>query len=259
MKWFGIKIIKRLTCILPLAFLIFAQSAISQSRESTNEEEGLAFRTLFPASASVSNPLVARLSIEGGGAIVLDRSEPGIVLMQHDNKSEVWALTSSFGPRGDEFLRNDVGHVVLRITALGGATLFSQSDPNGKPASLSGRAEGISPLSSRQTLPLQTVVERAVYQFNGHILPNLRIEAGQGLPPVLVQDALARVHDAVASIAPSAFNNSGRRFRVLRITRAPRAFVNLRNFVLEIGITPGIGYAGRPSSAAIRDVLSRAQ
>lgn len=259
MKWFGIKIMKSLACVLPLVFLIFPQTAISQNREKAADEEALAFRTLFPASATVANPLVSRMSIEGGSAIVLDRSEQGLVLLQHENKSEVWALSSSFGPRGDEFLRNDLGHVVLRITALGGATFYSESDPNGKPASLSGRGETIAPLSARQSLPLQTVVERAVYQFNGHVLPNLRIEAGQGLPPILVQDALARVHDAVASIPPASFTNSGRRFRILRITRAPRAFVNLHNFVLEIGITPGIGYAGRPSSAAIRDVLIRAQ
>lgn len=227
--------------------MLFQQSELSA-------QNTVDFNSLFSSREAPKRPNISRLNIVGGGGLVLDRSNPEAILLQYDGSNEVWVLKSSSGPRGDEFLRNDIANVVLRITTFGSATLFTSGDANGKAASFSGSASAIPLLESKSAPNLQAVVDRALYQFSGHILPELSIEA-PGLPPVLVQDALLCAHTAVSMIAPIQFNVRGRRFKLIRIVRAPRPYVTLRRLVLEIGVTPGIGYSGRPSSAAIRDAI----
>ncbi len=233
------------------SMLLFGGNAFAQNKSAQNAVD---FNSLFSTREAPKRPNISRYEIVGGGGLVIDRSNPDAILMQYDGSNEVWVLKSYSGPRGDEFLRNDISNVVIRLTTFGGITLFSPGNTNGKAASFSGPASPIQPLEARQAPSLQAVVDRALYQFSGHILPELSIEA-PGLPSVLVQDALLCAHTAVSSIVPAQFNVRGRRFKLIRIVRAPRPYVILRRLVLEIGVTPGIGYSGRPSSAAIRDAI----
>lgn len=242
-----------LACAIGFAMALMANDASAQSKSS---QDSLDFNSLFSSREAPKRPNISRYQIVDGGSIVIDRSNPEAILMQYDGTSEIWVLKSYSGPRGDEFLRNDISNVVVRLTTFGGLTLFTPGNANGKAASFSGAAVAITPLEAKSAPSLQAVVDRALYQFSGHILPELSIEA-PGLPAVLVQDALSCAHRAVSTIAPAQFNVRGRRFKIIRIVRATRPYVVLRRLVLEIGVTPGIGYAGRPSSAAIRDAIMK--
>ena len=235
-------------CALVFGVLFQYSDLTAQNKTAQNSVD---FNSLFPVREAPKRPSVSRLSIVGGGGLILDRSNSEAILMQYDGSNEVWVLKSYSGPRGDEFLRNDIANVVMRITTFGGITLFTQGNANGKAASFASATSALPLLENKAAPSLQAVVDRALYQFSGHILPELSIEA-PGLPAVLVQDALLCAHTAVSSIAPTQFNVRGRRFKLIRIVRAHRPYVTLRSLVLEIGVTPGIGYSGRPSSAAIR-------
>ena len=54
-------------------------------------------------------------------------------LFRFDDTPEIWALESVPGPRGDEFLKNDVGRVFVRLTDLGGVILYDPQHPEGQP------------------------------------------------------------------------------------------------------------------------------
>ncbi|KAF0113543.1 MAG: hypothetical protein FD163_56 [Hyphomonadaceae bacterium] len=237
--------------LLPLALI--GTGVTAQSRNN-NGQDAAEFRTLFSAREVETAPQISRVQVENGGGFTIDRTQSGAVLVQFDGSSEVWALQSSSGPRGDEFLRNDVGQVMLRITALGGITLYSTDESTGRAASVSGRGEAIISLYNKYNGSLQAAVERSVARFNPRLLPNLRIESVGGVPAALAYETLERAHDAVEDIPPSNFPQN-RRFRIIRVSRAPQAFVILQNQILEIGVTPGIGYAGRPSSSAIKAAI----
>jgi len=237
-----------------LAIVSFGTGALAQTRSSNPSRDAAEFRTLFSAREVEAPPQISKVQVENGGSFTIDRSQPGAILLQFDGSQEVWALQSSSGPRGDEFLRNDIGQVMLRITALGGITLYSSEDSTGRAASVSGRGDILPSLYSKYSGSLQAVVERSVARFNPRILPNLRIESVGGVPAALAYEALERVHDAVEQIPQNSFPTN-RKFRIIRVSRAPQAFAILQNQVLEIGVTPGIGYAGRPSSAAIKAAI----
>lgn len=227
---------------------------MAQARGNGNGQDAAEFRTLFSAREAPTAPQISRVQVENGGSFIIDRTQSGAILVQFDGSSEVWALQSTSGPRGDEFLRNDIGQVMLRITALGGITLYPSDESTGRAASVSGRGEAIASLYNKYNGSLQAAVERSVSRFNPRVLPNLRIESVGGVPAALAFETLERAHDAVEDIAPSSFPQN-RRFRIIRVSRAPQAFAILQNQVLELGVTPGIGYAGRPSSAAIKAAI----
>jgi hypothetical protein len=75
----------------------------------------------------------------GREGFTLDRSGPA-PLMQFDGADEVMVLRASQGPRGDEFLKTDKGQLVLRVTSIGGVTVYTSANDNGAPAAIAGPA-----------------------------------------------------------------------------------------------------------------------
>jgi hypothetical protein len=69
----------------------------------------------------------------------LDRSGPS-PLMRFDGDNEIMVLRASQGPRGDEFLKTDNGQLVLRVTSIGGVTVYTSANDNGAPAAMAGPA-----------------------------------------------------------------------------------------------------------------------
>jgi hypothetical protein len=100
---------------------------------------------LFPKERSndgrrpTATPRVARFVSEDGARFILDRST-GLTLLKFDDSSEIWVLQSSRGPRNDLIFRNDVSQPVIRVTSLGGTTLYFRARSGGAPAALMGQA-----------------------------------------------------------------------------------------------------------------------
>jgi hypothetical protein len=186
---------------------------------------------------------------------VLDRSQPRVVLLRFEGDAEIWALTSHWGPRGDEFLRNDVGEVMVRITSLGGVTVFGPLGSNGGPASKTGKARTLSS-PTRSDGNLQQTVERALNWFSRFGHRTIRVEAAGGLAPPLVYEALQRTAQGMSRAPRGFFGQPKRRVKLVRVERATlRPSASWDSGILTIGVIPGAGYAGRPSSAAVLAAL----
>ena len=76
---------------------------------------------------------------DGDLRFTLDRSGPA-PLMRFEGTTEVLVLRASQGPRGDEFLKTQAGELVLRVTSLGGVTVYTSANDNGAPAATAGPA-----------------------------------------------------------------------------------------------------------------------
>ncbi|MEJ0022005.1 MAG: DUF4908 domain-containing protein [Alphaproteobacteria bacterium] len=100
---------------------------------------------LSPLSAGLfgspqpSSPSAEKFVTLGRGGFTLDRSGPR-PLMRFDGDDEVMVLRASQGPRGDEFLKTDNGQLVLRVTSIGGVTVYTSANDNGAPAAVAGPA-----------------------------------------------------------------------------------------------------------------------
>lgn len=226
--------------LLPMGFgsIAFAQ----------NKKEGDQFRSLFATKDPVSPYEITRFDAQGIGKFTLDRTHAQYAFLKFDNSDEVWVLSDISGPRGDIFLRNDITQVVLRFASVGGATLY-KNDPNGVPAQIIGKAESVIPLEKRFSGSIQKALEIAANNFENRGL-DLGIEVSGSLPAALVCDALNNLNIALAQSKVLKIAASKGKLGKIRISRAPQTFVLLRNGIMEIGLTPGISYGGRPSSAA---------
>jgi Domain of unknown function (DUF4908) len=248
--------LRRLTVCTGLGFLLsVAPHAYAQSQSSAGSTSG--YYGLFPDVNAASPQAVAFSTDARNLRFILDRSQPRIVLLRFDGEDEIWALTSHWGPRGDEFLRNDVGEVMVRITSLGGVTMYGPLGNNGGPASRVGRTRSISP-PSRSESNLQATVERAIGWFRRFGHRSIRVEAAGGLAPSLVYEALQRTAQGMSRAPRGFFGQPRRRVKMVRVERAlGRPTVRWEQGVLIVGVVPGAGYAGRPSSAAVLAALIR--
>ena len=157
-------------------------------------------------------------------------------------------------PRGDTIYRNDLGAPVLRSTRLGGLTLFSPEEPGGSPAAMAGEAEDLQP---PPLIPAGALLNRVAQA-------SLRASHAAQHPitffaPVVSPQSASLFADA-ATIAAEAIVRLARRteghvFLVkldkLVFLQGPKPNVSVNGAVMQITVTPGKGYGGRPSSDKI--------
>lgn len=181
---------------------------------------------------------------DGSFSFTLDRSGP-LPLLRFEGQGEILALRSTAGPRGDEFLKTDTGLLVLRVSALGGMTVYPRADSPGlavstlgdgktlsaPPAPPGGLAVRLSQLSAETSRTLGRSVTFEAQSFPPAISAVAADAAGQAA------EALMRSENAQVSrviIIPGAAPDVSRQAGVLRVT-----------------VAPPLGYAGRPSVAAL--------
>jgi Domain of unknown function (DUF4908) len=243
--------------ILGLVWLGVSLGAVSpataQSQSNAGSTSG--YYGLFPDVNAASPQAVSFSTDTRSLRFVLDRSQPRFVLLRFEGDDEIWALSSHWGPRGDEFLRNDVGEVMVRITSLGGVTMYGPLGNSGGPASRIGKARSLS-APSRSAGTLQLTVERAIGWFSRFGHRSIRVEAAGGLAPSLVYEALQRTAQGMSLAPRGFFGQPQRRVKLVRVERAQaRPTVTWDRGILVVGVVPGAGYAGRPSSAAVLAAL----
>jgi Domain of unknown function (DUF4908) len=240
-----------------LALLAISVGPDAHAQTDVPMPSGGAFDSLFTDTNAAAPQAVSFSSDASNLRFVLDRSQPRIVLLRFDSDPEIWALTSHWGPRGDEFLRNDVGDVMVRITSLGGVTIYGPLGNNGGPASRTGKARTLS-APSRSEGTLQLTVERALGWFRTFGHRTIRVEAAGGLAPPLVYEALQRAAQGMSRAPRGFFGQPRRRVKLVRVERGNgRTSATWEGGILTIGVVPGAGYAGRPSSAAVLAALSK--
>lgn len=198
-------------------------------------------------------PVVGRFSSEGGPSFTLDQSGARPML-RFEGSTEIWVLRPSAGVRGDVYYRNDVGEVMLRLTRLGGLTLYTASNPGGLPCALEG---GGRPLRMPQH-DLATLLRHVAREAarGGSMVPRGRLEIVAGdfgdEAANLVGDATTVAVDGIVRLAQT---DAGRErlanLRTMQIDIGASPGVSFSGTTLRIVITPRLGSAGRPSSARI--------
>lgn len=190
---------------------------------------------------------------DGAVRFVFDRTGARAALLRFEGDDEVHVLLPEMGARGDEIYRNEDGSIMLRVTAQGGVTVYTRQIRTGAPVSDMASAPPITPqavaqaqLQERVRL-LQIRAARAVGEPVQFVVP------AQMSAPVagLVVDAAERVAEGLQQ-API----TNVRRVIITLGRQPAAA--LRGDTLLVQVAPEMGYAGRPSSNAIRNVVTGA-
>lgn len=206
-----------------------------------------------------SAPPVARYNADAGQPFVLDRQARG-ALLRFDNSQEVWALNATAGPRGDLIFKNDVGQPMLRVSRLGGVTLFTDGRPMGAAAYVVGQAASLRVQPSigpdaliRSLSEASRRASRAAQHLVVFDAPSVTADNDW-----VFADAAFIASEAFARL--SATGQRGRVVlqRVFQVTLVPgRApTVQAVGARVEIVVAPEQGVAGRPSSERIYTALT---
>ncbi len=201
---------------------------------------------------------------DGDPPFVLDRSST-MVLLRFADTQEIWVLTPQPAPRGDTLYKNDVGEPVLRVTRLGGLTLFTDAHPDGSAAALVGDAPPLHAIVvTSQAALLQRLAQSSARA--SHTAQRLIVFEAQDPTPQsasLLAEAGSVTAEAVIRVARRA---DGRRelarLAKVLLTSGRKASVALVNGVLQVVVTPRPGnplsdIAGCPSSRRVELVLEQ--
>jgi hypothetical protein len=206
-------------------------------------------------SRGAANPPVARyITSVGRRSFIFDRvAAAPDALFKFDGDDEVWVLEPSPAPGGGKIYHNDAGDRVLQVTCLGGLTLYIGT-PEGVPVSIQGDAED---LALPPFLPNGLMLQRSAQASERcsraaqHLVTVDAINMTPATSPLFL-DAMTIATDAVVNLGR---RKDARAFlskldRVLFITGA-KPDVGFAGSVLTVTLTPGKGFAGRPSSNRI--------
>jgi hypothetical protein len=142
---------QRITAALSAA-LSFAPGAFAQS--SAAAAPSPLAQGLFGAPANDAG--ATAYTTPDGVRFVLDMSG-SMPRVKFDGETAVLTLTAVPGPRGDEILKGPGGEVVLRITSLGGVTVFRDAARLGAPAARIGPAASLQPMMLKPQPPTVNV------------------------------------------------------------------------------------------------------
>lgn len=253
----------RTALLVALVGIVWARSEVAsaQAQAPRSLREAMVGSVAEDGRARQRAPVTARFVSEKGATFVFDRSGP-TPLLQFDRGLEIWALHASPGPRGDVIYKNDLGQPVLRISRLGGLTLFTQENPDGMPAALVAAARPFrpSPLTPQQVLQILAHSSERASRSARRVITFEAGVRGQEVTPAtafLVADAAGISAEAIyrLSLIPR-----GRvaltRVSSVKILYGPRPTARLRDGVLEVVLTPALGMAGRPSSGMIMRTIA---
>lgn len=202
-------------------------------------------------------PVTARFSTDEGGWFILDRSQKPALLRFDDDPDEVWVVSPSRGPRDDVLFKDDVGDVLLRVTKLGGVTVFTARRPMGAAATLEGKAQPI------HTLPigLATLYQRMVLAstrctHTAHHLVAFDAPDADARSAAAIAEAAILAMNAIVDAAgqPQGRAAEAHLGRVLLISGA-KSGAWMQRGVLIVQVSPGDGFSGHPSSARIAQAI----
>ncbi len=229
---------------------VFAGRALAFSDQETLGE------VLFPQQEQDDRrappPPVARYVSEEGAQFVFDRSS-STPLLKFDQSPEVLALSPSPAARGDVIYMNDTGEPVLRVTKLGGVTLFAHARPGGAPVAMEGEAASLRVLQPLSPGALLQRLAQASLRASRAARKLIEFEAQEVTPgsEFVFGDAANVAADAVVRMTHrrDADRLVARFNRVLFLPGPTGA--GLSQGAVVITVDPNRGLAGRPSSERI--------
>lgn len=228
------------------AALTLAAPGIAQAQLQQRQQPSAGPQRIVPVASGASRYATP----DGAVRFVLDRSGGRAALVQFEGDPEVHVLRPTMGAGGDEIYQTENADVRLRITSNGGIIVYTRAHRTGAAASEEGR---VAPLTPEQLAfaqmqvrfrALQNRARRSIGQPVMFTVPAQMSPMTAGV----VTDAAER---AAEGLAEAPMTNVRR--VIIGVGRVPA--VALRGDTLIIQVAPQMGYAGRPSSSAIRNVV----
>ncbi len=199
-----------------------------------------------------ANSSATRYSTPNGAVrFIFDRSGSRVALVRFEGDPEVHVLRPYMAAGGGEIYRTEDGAVMLRVTPHGGIIVYTRTLRTGAPAS---EEETVAPLApaaiafvemQERFRQLQARARRSVGQQVTFTAPAQMSAPAAGV----VVDAAERAAEGLAAAPMTSV-------RRVVITLGPVPAVVQRGDQLFIQVAPQLGYAGRPSSSAIRNVVT---
>jgi hypothetical protein len=205
----------------------------------------------------VTHPAGAKRYSTPGGAIrfTFDRSGDRVALLRFDSDPEVHVLRPVMAAGGGEIYRTEDGNIMLRVNGHGSITVYTRNLRTGAAASEEGVAAALTP----EAVAFAQMVERmhelqaqARRDVGQPVLFTFQAPAPGPVPPQVAGLVLDAAQRAAEGLSEAPMTNVHRVIIMLGAT--PR--VVMQGDVLLVQIAPALGYAGRPSSAAVRNVVS---
>lgn len=192
---------------------------------------------------------------DGAVRFVFDRSVGRVALVRFEGDPEVHVLRPIMAAGGGEIYRTEDGSVMLRVTPQGGVTVYTRALRTGAPASevsavapLTPEALAFADMQNRfRELQAELRSRRSVGRTVTFTVPARMSAATAGV----VVDAAERVAEGL-SAAPL----TNVRQVIIRVGPSPAAVLN--GDTLLVQVVPEMGYAGRPSSITVRNVVTGA-
>jgi hypothetical protein len=188
---------------------------------------------------------------DGAVRFVFDRSGGRAALVRFEGDPEVHVLRPVMAAGGGEIYRTEDGGVMLRVTPHGGIIVYTRTLRTGAPASEEARVEPLTPEAvafaqmQQRFRQLQARARRNVGQTVTFVVPAQMSAQAAGV----VVDAAERAAEGLAAAPMTTVRQV-----TITIGDAPRAA--LRGEQLFIQVAPQMGYAGRPSSNTIRNIVT---
>ncbi|MAK61757.1 MAG: hypothetical protein CMK09_12320 [Ponticaulis sp.] len=217
--------------LLSSAILCLAPTALAQNDDVS---------PLFAVDPIFRDGLQGFESLDGRG-FSLKRSG-NEMLFKFVDEQEVWALDSVPGPRGDEFLKNDIGRIFVRLTDLGGVILYDAENPQGRP---------VDPV--QDPMPIGAPKVEDDLEQNLSIYLTVRLKSQTKVRFGDHADEERRWIQDAARTAAEGLVRSETEARALvssvHVRTGPVPELELeKSGLLTVYVAPDIGYAGRPST-----------
>lgn len=194
-----------------------------------------------------------RYSTPDGIRFVFDRSGGRAALVRFEGDPEVHVLRPAMAAGGGEIYQTEDGAVMLRVTPHGGIIIYTRTMRTGSPVSEVSRVAPLMPESvafaemQERFRRLQAQARRRVGQTVTFAVPSRMSAEAAGV----VLDAAERAAEGLAAAPMTSV-----RHVIINIGRTPA--LALRGDTLLIQVNPALGYAGRPSSNTVRNVVTGA-
>jgi hypothetical protein len=210
----------------------------------------------YGESRGAANPPVARyVAGEGGRSFIFDRlAVAPDALLKFDDEPEVWVLEPSPAPGGGKIYRNDAGERVLRVSSLGGLTLYTPRATEGVAVSILGDADELLP---PPVTPPDAMLLRAVQAAAraGRASQHQITFSTSQMPPQwtpIFAEAFNIAADAIVKLSRQKQAKAIlAKLDTVQFMAGSRADVSVNGAVMTITLAPSKGFAGRPSSNRI--------
>lgn len=233
------------------AALTFAGAAAPAMAQQHDSSAPLPMPRLFSHDAGAT-----RYSTPGGAIrFTFDRSGDRVALLRFENDPEVHVLRPVMAAGGGEIYRTEDGNIMLRVNPHGSITVYTRTMRTGAPASEEGATAALAPeaVAFAQMVDrmrqLQSQARRSVGQ---QVVFTFQAPAPGPIPPQVAGLVLDAAERAAEGLAAAPMTNVHR--VVITLGASPRVVV--QGDLLIVQVAPQLGYAGRPSSAAVRNVVA---